>query len=50
MARIERIKCWFMPMRPVTPFMMMPRRCCAISVLPFIRAPRRPALCHALYG
>src|SRR5262245_23926199 len=38
MARIERIKCWFMPMRPVTPFMMMPSRCCAISVLPFIPA------------
>src|SRR6478752_7134911 len=34
-ARIERIKCWFMPMRPVTPFMMMPRRCCAIPVMPF---------------
>ena len=32
-ATIERIRCWFMPMRPVTPFMMMPRRCCAISLL-----------------
>src|SRR5262245_42414181 len=31
-ATIERIRCWFMPMRPVTPFMMMPRRCCAMSV------------------
>src|ERR1700724_2158766 len=29
-ATIERIKCWFMPMRPVTPFMMMPSRCCAM--------------------
>src|SRR5437660_6858997 len=29
-AMIERIKCWFMPMRPVTPFIMMPRRCCAM--------------------
>jgi len=29
-ATIERIKCWFMPMRPVTPFMMMPSRCCVI--------------------
>src|SRR3954454_16954479 len=33
-ATIERIRCWFIPMRPVTPFMMMPRRCCAISSLP----------------
>ena len=24
MARMERIRCWFVPMRPVTPFMMMP--------------------------
>ncbi len=24
MATIERIRCWFVPMRPVTPFMMMP--------------------------
>jgi hypothetical protein len=24
-ATIERIRCWFSPMRPVTPFMMMPR-------------------------
>jgi hypothetical protein len=24
-ATTERIRCWFMPMRPVTPFMMMPR-------------------------
>ena len=36
MATIERIRCWFVPMRPVTPFMMMPSRCCAMSVLPFL--------------
>ena len=24
MALIERIKCWLVPMRPVTPFMMIP--------------------------
>ena len=24
MARIDRRRCWFNPMRPVTPFMMMP--------------------------
>ena len=23
-ARMEPTKCWFVPMRPVTPFMMMP--------------------------
>src|SRR4051812_31584308 len=26
MARMDRIRCWFVPMRPVTPFMMMPMR------------------------
>jgi hypothetical protein len=26
MARIERTRCWWVPMRPVTPFMMMPTR------------------------
>ena len=26
MARIERIRCWFIPMRPVTPCMTMPSR------------------------
>src|SRR3954464_14168516 len=25
-ARMERIRCWFVPMRPVTPFMIMPTR------------------------
>src|SRR5207237_566022 len=25
-SRIERMRCWFMPMRPVTPCMMMPTR------------------------
>src|SRR5262249_17286883 len=30
-AAIDGIRCWFMPMRPVTPFMMRPRRCCAIA-------------------
>jgi hypothetical protein len=25
-ATMERIRCWFMPMRPVTPCMMIPRR------------------------
>src|SRR6266545_672418 len=34
-ATIERIRCWFIPMRPVTPFMMMPSRCCAIAITPF---------------
>ena len=27
--RIERTRCWLSPMRPVTPCMMMPRRCVA---------------------
>src|SRR5690606_41771612 len=26
-ALIERSRCWFVPMRPVTPFMMMPTLC-----------------------
>jgi hypothetical protein len=34
-------------MRPVTPFMMMPSRCCAIAVLPFIPTPRQSAPRHA---
>src|SRR6266480_3456275 len=32
-ATIERIRCWFMPMRPVTPFMITPRRSCVILCL-----------------
>jgi hypothetical protein len=27
MALTERSRCWFVPMRPVTPFMMMPTLC-----------------------
>ena len=27
MATIERMRCWLVPMRPVTPFMMMPTLC-----------------------
>jgi len=30
-ARIERMRCWFVPIRPVTPCMMMPRRRVAIK-------------------
>ncbi len=26
MAMMERSRCWLVPMRPVTPFMMMPTR------------------------
>src|SRR5690625_1481803 len=26
-GRIERMRCWFIPIRPVTPFMMIPIRC-----------------------
>ena len=33
-ARIERTRCWFSPMRPVTPFMMMPSVRVATPVLP----------------
>src|ERR1700683_2774162 len=32
MASIERIRCWLVPMRPVTPFMMMPILCSFIRV------------------
>src|SRR6185295_10270067 len=35
-ATIERMRCWFMPMRPVTPFMTMPRRCWAMLVESFV--------------
>src|SRR5207247_6809819 len=31
MATMERTRCWFNPMRPVTPFIMMPMRRLAIS-------------------
>ena len=27
MATIDRMRCWLVPMRPVTPFMMMPTLC-----------------------
>jgi hypothetical protein len=30
MARIERMRCWFIPIRPVTPFMMIPTTRCAM--------------------
>src|SRR4051812_31152372 len=30
-ALIERSRCWFVPMRPVTPFMMMPIWCVVIA-------------------
>ena len=29
---MERNKCWLVPMRPVTPFMMMPILCCIIWI------------------
>src|SRR4029077_20406167 len=45
-ATIDRIRCWFIPMRPVTPFMMMPRRCCAM-LLPSRCARSRALLIHA---
>src|SRR4051812_21504608 len=32
MALIDRMRCWFVPMRPVTPFMMMPRRIVSMSL------------------
>src|SRR5262245_34040826 len=32
MAMIERTRCWLVPMRPVTPFMMMPRRRVGMSM------------------
>src|ERR1043165_9720160 len=45
MAQIERIRCWFMPMRPAPPLMMMPSRCCAMispgNLSSFLRR-RRP--------
>src|ERR1700761_6792858 len=30
-ASIERMRCWLVPMRPVTPFMMMPTLCSFIG-------------------
>src|SRR4030095_3242254 len=32
-ATMERIRCWFMPMRPVTPCMMIPRECVGITYI-----------------
>src|SRR5438132_14253639 len=31
MAMTERARCWFVPMRPVTPFMMTPSLCSAMA-------------------
>ena len=38
MARIERTRCWLSPMRPVTPFMMMPMRC-VVTLPPLVLTP-----------
>src|SRR5581483_10594418 len=40
MATIERATCWFVPMRPVTPFMTMPSRRTLMHILPVL--PARP--------
>src|SRR6266851_1338231 len=34
MAMTERARCWFVPMRPVTPFMMTPSLCSAMASYP----------------
>ena len=34
-ARIERTRCWLVPMRPVTPFMMMPTFFFAMFLIPW---------------
>ena len=39
MATIERMRCWFVPIRPVTPFMITPTR---FTTIPPHFAPRRP--------
>src|SRR5262245_43807228 len=36
MATMERTRCWLVPMRPVTPFMMMPSRCTAMPLPPLV--------------
>src|ERR1035437_5643199 len=33
MAAMERSRCWFPPMRPVTPFMIMPTRCVLMALI-----------------
>src|SRR6266702_79451 len=44
MAITERARCWFMPMRPVTPFMMTPSLCSLIASCPQLSL---PMLAHA---
>src|ERR1700694_3004188 len=41
-AITERARCWFVPMRPVTPFMTMPSLCSAIASYPKLSLPVLP--------
>src|SRR3979490_644956 len=42
MAMTERARCWFVPMRPVTPFMMTPSLCSAMASYPKLSLPVFP--------
>src|SRR5438876_1911674 len=42
MAMTERARCWFVPMRPVTPFMMTPSLCSAMASDPKLSLPVLP--------
>src|SRR6266853_2534396 len=41
-AMTERAKCWFVPIRPVTPFMMTPSLCSGMTSLPKLSLPVLP--------
>src|SRR6266851_1482346 len=42
MAMTERARCWFVPMRPVTPFMMTPSLCSAMATYSKLSLPVLP--------
>src|SRR6266568_9049565 len=41
-AMTERVRCWFVPMRPVTPFMMTPSLCSAMAAYSKLSLPVLP--------
>src|SRR5262245_29474122 len=45
-AAMERARCWFAPIRPVTPCMMMPSRCSAMASL--LSSRRARCVVHSL--
>src|SRR5919206_107909 len=51
MATIERMRCWLVPMRPVTPFIMMPiLRSATVCLLPALNAACRSCCLCETFG